>query len=82
MAFVSVIPPSRAAGPLAAAYDRLRAVAGGVPAPNVMRVFSGRAASLQRAVRGWELAMWTGEEPRARRELVAAMVSRANDCGY
>jgi alkylhydroperoxidase family enzyme len=33
-------------------------------------------------IRSWELTLWEGEEPRQRRELVAAAVSRLNDCHY
>lgn len=49
---------------------------------NIMRMFSLRPASMRRMIRTWELGMWMGEEPRATRELVAAMVSRINQCVY
>jgi alkylhydroperoxidase family enzyme len=48
----------------------------------VVQVFSLRPASMRRMIRSWELAMWLGDEPRASRELVAAAVSRLNDCHY
>jgi hypothetical protein len=37
---------------------------------------------MRRMIRAWELAMWAGDEPRARRELIAAAVSRLNDCHH
>ncbi len=48
----------------------------------VVQVFSLRPASMRRMIRSWELAMWVGDVPRADRELVAAAVSRLNDCHY
>jgi len=48
----------------------------------VVQVFSLRPASMRRMIRSWELAMWVGGVPRANRELVAAAVSRLNDCHY
>lgn len=48
----------------------------------VVQIFSLRPASMRRMIRAWELAMWAGDEPRVARELVAAAVSRLNDCHY
>lgn len=82
MAFIRVIPPSRAGGDLAAAYRYMREVGGTAAVANVVRLFSLRPGSMRRMIRTWELANWVGSEPRATRELVAAAVSRLNDCHY
>ncbi len=39
-------------------------------------------ASMRRMLRTWELSQWSGDEPRRHRELVAAAVSRVNECHY
>ncbi len=82
MPHVATIPPSRATGETAAAYQALRRVSGSGMVAQVVQVFSLRPASMRRMIRSWELAMWMGDEPRAQRELVAAAVSRLNDCHY
>ena len=83
MAFIRVIPPERAGGETAEAYRYMRDVLGGFDrSALIVRLFSLRPASMRRMVRTWELAMWVGDEPRADRELVAAVVSRINDCHY
>ena len=80
--FIDVIPPRRAAPDLRATYRYLGEIGGGGPVPKVVTLFSVRPASMRRMLRGWELMMWAGEEPRQGRELVAASVSRFNDCHY
>ena len=82
MPFIATIPPSRATGETAEVYAALRRMSGSGLVAQVVQVFSLRPASMRRMIRSWELAMWAGEEPRARRELVAAAVSRLNDCHY
>ncbi|HKA28524.1 MAG TPA: carboxymuconolactone decarboxylase family protein [Candidatus Binatia bacterium] len=82
MPFIPTIPPGRATGELADAYGYMRDVAGASMIANIVQVFSLRPASMRRMIRAWELAMWAGDEPRATRELVAAAVSRLNDCHY
>lgn len=83
MAFIRVIPPAQATGETASAYGYLREVLGGFDrAARIVQMFSLRAGSMRRMVRSWELAMWCGEEPRSQRELVAAVISRLNDCHY
>jgi hypothetical protein len=82
MPFIPTIPPGRATGELADAYRYMRDVAGASMIANIVQVFSLRPASMRAMIRGWELAMWAGDEPRATRELVGAMVSRLNDCHY
>ena len=82
MPFIATIPPSQARGETAEVYAALRRMSGSGLVAQVVQVFSLRPASMRRMIRSWELAMWAGEEPRARRELVAAAVSRLNDCHY
>lgn len=82
MPFIATVPPAKATGETAAAYRELARVSGAGMVAQVVQVFSLRPASMRRMIRGWELAMWVGEEPRAQRELVAAAVSRLNDCHY
>jgi len=83
MAFIRVISPREAAGDTADVYRYMREVMGGFDrAARIVQMFSLRAGSMRRMVRSWELSMWCGEEPRANRELVAAIISRLNDCHY
>ena len=83
MPFITLVPPREATGELADAYQYLKVVGGDRGLiPKVVHLFSPRPASVRRMIRGWELIMWAGEEPRPVRELVAASVSRLNDCHY
>ena len=82
MAYIATVPPTRATGDTAEAYRELRRMSGSGRVAQVVRVFSLRPASMRHMIRAWELAMWAGDEPRASRELVAAAVSRLNDCHY
>jgi len=82
VAFIATVPPRRATGETAAAYRYMARVGGSDLVANVVRVFSLRPASMRRMIRSWELAMWTGDEPRTLRETLAAAVSRLNDCHY
>jgi hypothetical protein len=82
MAFIATIPPPRATGETAETYAYMRRVAGSGMVAKVVQVFSLRPGSMRRMIRSWELSQWVGSEPRATRELVAAAVSRLNDCHY
>jgi hypothetical protein len=82
VAFIRVVSPSAGGPELAAAHAYMREVGGSSTVGNIIKLFSQRPASMRRMIRTWELAMWMGEEPRANRELVAAMVSRINQCVY
>jgi alkylhydroperoxidase family enzyme len=82
VASIRTIAPAAATGELADAYRYMREVGGIEPVANIVRVFSLRPASMRRMIRTWELGNWVGDEPRATRELVAAAVSRLNDCHY
>ncbi len=82
MPYVEVISPAKATGETAEVYRYMEEVGGSSMAPNIVQLFSLRAASMRRMIRSWELAMWCGDEPRATRELVAAAVSRYADCHY
>ena len=82
MPFIEVIAPRAATGETRDAYRYMRQVGGGGMIANVVRLFSLRPATMRRMVRSWELAMWVGDEPRDLRELMAASISRYNDCHY
>ncbi len=82
MAFVAVVPPSQATGELADVYGYMREVGGIGMIGNIVQLFSLRPGSMRRMIRTWELSNWVGSEPRPLREMVAAAVSRLNDCHY
>ena len=82
MAFVATIAPARATGETRDVYQYMRQVGGAGAVAHIIQLFSLRPASMRRAIRSWELAMWVGDEPRPMRETVAAAVSRLNDCHY
>ena len=82
MPHIAIVPPARATGEIARVYDELRRMSGSGLVAQVVQVFSLRPASMRRMIRSWELVMWVGDVPRAHRELVAAAVSRLNDCHY
>jgi hypothetical protein len=79
---IATVPPAQATGETAEVYADLRRMSGSGLVARVVQVFSLRPASMRRMIRGWELAMWVGDMPRASRELVAAAVSRLEDCYY
>jgi len=82
MAFIEIVSPRRARGETAEAYRYMARVGGHDMVGKVVQVFSLRPASMRRMTRSWELAMWMGTEPRQNRELIAAAVSRFNNCHY
>ena len=82
MAYVQIVPPSRASGELADAYRYMGEVGGVAMIANIVRLFSLRPASMRRMICTWELSNWVGSEPRTTREMVGAAVSRLNDCHY
>lgn len=82
MPFIEIIPPRKATGDTAEVYRYMGEVGGGGPVGKIVQMFSLRAGSMRRMIRTWELLMWSGTEPRASRELLAAIVSRYNDCHY
>ena len=82
MAFISIIPPRRATGETGLVYRALADLTGDAMVARIVQLFSLRPGSMRRMVRSWELAQWAGEEPRATRELLGAIVSRLNDCHY
>lgn len=82
MAWIRTPSPSRGDRELAAAYAYMREVGGSPLVGRIIRVFSLRPASMRRMIRTFELAMWSGAEPRASRELLAAVLSRLNQCVY
>jgi alkylhydroperoxidase family enzyme len=82
MTFIATVPPARATGETAEVYRYMAEVAGVAMVAKVVQLFSLRPASMRRMIRSWELSQWAGTEPRTTRELVAAAVSRLNDCHY
>ncbi len=82
MAFIETVPPGKATGETAQAYRLLENVLGSKVVPNIVQVFSLRPNSMRRMIRLWELSMWFGDVPRQTSEMIAAMVSRVNECHY
>jgi alkylhydroperoxidase family enzyme len=82
MAYIQTISPRRATGETAETYRAMHAMTGSKRAAKIVQLFSIRPGSMRRMIRLWELAMWSGEEPRTHRELVAAAVSRFAECHY
>jgi len=83
MAFIETISPRRATGETAQVYGYMAEVGGSDDmVARIVQMFSLRAGSMRRMIRSWDLTMWSGEEPRSHRELVAATVSRFNECDY
>ncbi len=82
MAFIRTIPPKAASGETDEAYRYMRQVGGAGVVAKIVQAFSLRPESMRRMIRSWELTMWCGSEPRANKELLAASISRLNDCHY
>ena len=82
MTFIKTIPPSKATGETAEVYEYMAEVSGIGMVAKIVQIFSLRPASMKRMIRQWELTMWMGNVSRQHRELVAAAVSRFNNCHY
>ena len=82
MTFIKTIPPAKATGEAAEVYDYMAEVSGIGMVAKIVQIFSLRPASMKRMIRQWELTMWVGNVSRQHRELVAAAVSRFNNCHY
>jgi alkylhydroperoxidase family enzyme len=81
MAHIRQIPPDEATGLLKRIYDEAIARAGKVF--GILRIQSLNAGALEASM-GMYKALMFGPSPlsRARREMLATVVSRANDCFY
>ena len=88
MAFIEIVPPGKATGETAEVYRYMHEVGSGGASSSggliakIVQLFSLRAGSMRRMIRTWELIMWVGDAPRQNREMVAAAVSRFNNCHY
>ncbi len=82
MAYIEIVPPGKATGETAEVYKYMAQVGGHHMVAKIVQMFSLRPASMRMMIRKWELTMWVGNEPRRTRELVAAAVSRFNNCHY
>ncbi len=82
MAYIKTIPPHKATGETAEVYQYMFRLTGFIKTPNLFKVLSLEPAGFKRIIRGYELTMWMSDQPRARLEMVATMVSRLNDCPY
>lgn len=82
MAWIRTIAPEEASGLLKRIYDEAVGRAGRVF--NVLRIQSLRPEVLQAGVGLYEEVMLSPRSPlsRAQREMIAVVVSRANDCHY
>jgi len=81
MAWIKTVPPDEAEGLLAAIYNAAVKRAGQVF--NILRIQSVNPPVLRAGIALYRQAMH-GESPlsRAQREMIATVVSRANDCHY
>ena len=81
MAFIDIIDEAQADGLLGRIYDAARKRAGRVF--NILKIQSQNAAALQ-AMLDLYVATVRGESPltRVQREMLAVVVSRANNCHY
>lgn len=81
MAWVEVTTPERAKGELKDAYARIEKARGKVA--NVLQISGALPSVMERGV-DFYMALMYGDHPlsRARREMVAVAVSRANACEY
>ena len=81
MAFIRIVDEAQADGLLTGIYDAARKRAGRVY--NILRIQSQNAPALQ-AMLELYVATMRGESPltRAQREMLAVVVSRANNCHY
>lgn len=82
MAFIKTIAPGKATVEAAEVYEYMAEVSGSGMVAKIVQIFSLQPASMRRMIRQWELTMWVGNVPRRHRELVAAAVSRFNNCHY
>jgi len=81
MAYVRQIDEADAAGIVASVYEAARQRAGGIA--NIIRVMSGEARSLQASIQFYVALMKSPNAlAPAQREMLAAVVSNANDCYY
>jgi hypothetical protein len=82
MAHIEIISPGRATGETAEVYQHAVRVTKSRLIPKIVQIFSLRPATMQMMIRKFELTMWAGTVTRQSRELVAAAVSRFNNCHY
>ena len=81
MAFIRIIDEDEADGPLSREYDAARQRAGRVY--NVLKIQSQRPRALRAGVALYtQLMHGESDLSRAERELLAVVVSQANDCHY
>lgn len=81
MAFIETVPDDAATGLLARIYQAARARAGRVF--QILRVQSQNPPSLQASLGLYQATMFGDSSlTRAEREMIAVVVSRANDCFY
>jgi uncharacterized peroxidase-related enzyme len=81
VAWIKVIPPAEASGELLDAYSRMRDGAGNVA--NILTVHSLSAPALRAHFDFYRTLMFGRSElSRARREMIAVVVSKTNGCHY
>ena len=81
MAYIDTVDPADASGDLTREYDAALARAGKVY--NIVRVMSQSPAHLRASMNFYVALMRApGALTRAHREMLAVVVSRANDCHY
>lgn len=81
MAHIQKIPPEAATGPLKQRFDEAQKRAGYIA--QIIQVMSQNAATLESSMALYIATMRRpGALSRAQRELIAVVVSRANNCYY
>lgn len=82
MAFIKIISPGQATEAVKKEYQTASQLSDSSLIPKIVQIFSVKPASMQSMLRKFELTMWMGTVSRENRELVAAVVSRFNECHY
>ena len=81
MAFIKTLAPDQASGKLKKLYDESEQRAGRVA--NVVRLMSLNPVTLEASMKFYQTLMHSPSElSRAQREMIAVVVSKANDCFY
>lgn len=81
MAYIETVPPAEADGALRREYDKATARSGRIW--NIVRMMSQNPETLRASMQLY-LSTMHGPSPlsRAQREMIAVVVSRANNCHY
>jgi uncharacterized peroxidase-related enzyme len=79
--YVPIVEESEATGAVAEMYEEVRQFVGAPIVPHIFKVLSSQPALLKSLVASFS-ATFSGAVPRPTKEIIAAWVSRLNDCTY